>query len=222
MAWEILYKDSATSTQDIARQNARHGLVVQAGIQTDGRGRHGREWTSPIGNLYLSLVIKPAGGPDTYGAYSFRASLALYRAIDSHDLMLKWPNDVLYQGRKCAGVLLEAHEGNLIIGLGVNIVSAPDGAACIPSTTTDALRDRFLSKFDKLLNVPFDALCTEWLECAHPIGSQLTVKPYGQILQGIFAGLDHRGNLQLDVDGEIHRLSSADVFLGGEPDAPCD
>jgi len=112
--------DAITSTNDeakrLAREGAPGGTVVWAGEQTAGRGRRGRPWLSPRGNLYMSLILRPQAAPAQAAQLGFVAALALVDALDRFvprgiELRLKWPNDVLANGRKLAGILLESETG---------------------------------------------------------------------------------------------------------------
>jgi len=138
--WSVETFECVQSTQSVAKeraeQGAQEGLVIQALEQTSGQGRHGREWVSPEGNLYLSVLLRPKCMPAQAAQLSFVAALAVSDSIDDYIddtslRLLKWPNDVLLDGKKCAGILLETELGSddkvkyLVLGIGVNIVSAP-------------------------------------------------------------------------------------------------
>lgn len=158
---------SLSSTQNRARELLDAGeappFLLTANQQTQGRGRWGRDWISPPGNFFGSLVVRPAVPPMRYGEYSFLAAIALRETIayfSPKAITLKWPNDALLDGRKCAGILIESHgaqrlvpdqwsgtAGNefLIIGMGVNLRHAPPddavrtpAAALWPDTEIDA------------------------------------------------------------------------------------
>jgi len=110
---------------------------VRADQQTAGRGRRGRAWSSPLGNFYGTACYKFEGTPDQAAKLSFVAAIAVANALSTYTVSdqpsLKWPNDVLMDGRKIAGLLLEAKAGFVLIGIGVNLVSHPDGGN-IPAT----------------------------------------------------------------------------------------
>ena len=137
--WHIDYHPSATSSNDLALSALRHsaanaeGKCFQVGEQTNGRGRRGRKWVSQSGNgLYLSIILCPEAPRVTWSGLSFMASLAVYKALlrfveDTYipGCSLKWPNDILCNGRKLAGILLEASTEGVIVGCGVNLTNAP-------------------------------------------------------------------------------------------------
>jgi len=106
---------------------------VRADAQTQGRGRRGRDWVSPKGNFYGTAVYRFDGEPQDAAKLSFVAAIAVANALSAYTLKtaptLKWPNDVLLDGRKVAGLLLEAKPGRVLIGIGVNLVSRPSAKA---------------------------------------------------------------------------------------------
>ncbi len=143
------------STNEDAKQAAidgeAEGLVVQALRQTAGRGRQGRVWESPEGNLYMSVLLRPACGPQAAGHYSFVAALAVFDTVRAFlpqaEVLLKWPNDVLVNGKKISGLLLEAapvENGRmdwLVLGIGVNVLHHPENAL-YPTTSLAAEQGR--------------------------------------------------------------------------------
>ncbi len=135
--WRLETHDRLTSTSDACRQaalaGAPEGLAIRATQQTAGRGTNGRSWASPPGNLYLSLLLRPSIPPREASHFSLHAGLAVAEALQAHapkPLSLKWPNDVLLNGAKLAGILVEtAATGDtldwMIIGIGANLAIAP-------------------------------------------------------------------------------------------------
>ncbi len=238
--WTIHEYDHLDSTQTYARNElaagqANEGTVIQAARQTDGYGRHKRVWTGGQGNLLMSFILKPACTAQESVQFSFITSLALTRAIEdlagkSDVLKLKWPNDVMLGNKKCAGILIEAEsdaEGRLtlIIGLGVNLASAPDmGAALYEAYGYDhnlsvkALREMFLAHFETLYHEwhqeGWDAIRLQWLEHSYAVGQTMIVKVRDLPCEGAFHGLSKDGSLQLKLDdGRIKTISSGDVFV---------
>ncbi len=144
--------DTVGSTNDeakaLARAGAAPGTLVWATEQTAGRGRRGRAWLSPPGNLYLSLVLRPDGAPSRAAQLGFVAALGLGDALapllgPALPLSYKWPNDLLVNGKKLAGILLESETSAaggvdfVVIGIGVNIRSMPDDVE-FPATSLAA------------------------------------------------------------------------------------
>ena len=150
--WHIYYQPSATSSNDLAlaalRQSAggAEGKCFQVGEQTKGRGRRGKKWVSQSGDgLYLSIILCPKAPRATWSGLSFMASLAVYKALLSFiedtyisSCSLKWPNDILCDNRKLAGILLEASTKGVIVGCGINLQNAPVlGQTDIPPVALD-------------------------------------------------------------------------------------
>lgn len=223
-------RDAVGSTNDearaLGRDGAPDGTIVRARRQTAGRGRAGRSWDSPEGNLYLSLLLRPDRPHRELAALSLVAGLAAAEAAGGlaarpDTIRLKWPNDVLADGRKLAGVLIEtdATPGHAspfaVIGVGLNVASAPDGpspaATCLadlaparPPSVDDATRalvaalDRWTTLWRAEGAAPVRAA---WLERAHGLGAPVVLRIGGAERAGRFAGLDAAGGLILE-DGE--------------------
>ncbi len=226
MDWRVEILECLASTQDVvkarAESGAAEGLVVQALRQEAGRGRQAREWVSPEGNLYLSLLLRPECCVADVGKISLMIGVALARAIaEFSDVkpMLKWPNDVLLGGKKCAGILIESDlraDGAvnwLVVGFGVNIASAPEIGAVVGGVTVDVFQDRALVYIADLYKVPFVEVRDMWLSYAHKVGAALRVEIDGAMVEGSFLDIDADGNLLLDVGGETVSVSSGDVYL---------
>lgn len=227
--WRIEILDCIESTQDIVKQRAyegaEEGLVIQALQQRSGRGRQGRVWESPAGNLYLSLLLRPQSVAQDVGQLSLMVGAALACAIDevcSVRPMLKWPNDVFVEGKKCAGILIESDlraDGSLdwlAVGFGVNVAHAPEmGYALSDFSDVDVetFRDVALAHIDRLYTLSFADVREIWLSYAHERGRVLSVLIDSQKTHGAFHDIDAAGNLLLDVNGEIKTISSGDVYL---------
>ena len=212
------------------------GLAVLARRQTAGRGSRGRDWSSPAGNLSLSVLLRPTEALRNAGQWSLLAAVALADALapllpPSVALTLKWPNDVLLDDRKLAGILIDTSgAGNevawLSIGVGVNLAVAPDLAdrACvclaemIDAPTADAVAAAFMDSLDRwratrLLD-GFAAIRAAWLARAHAIGCEITLKVGVQRLGGTFAGLADDGSLLLQSGGRVRAFSTGEVLRG--------
>ncbi len=212
------------------------GLVIWARQQTAGRGRLGRVWVSPEGNLYVSALLRPHCSAQTAAQYSFVAALAIYDAVRCYlphaDIKLKWPNDVLVGGKKISGILVETAPLQktdiswLVIGIGLNIVSHPDDAL-YPATSLQAagatrveikeLLDKLLERLgywhEILKKDGFAPLCAAWLKEAQK--GHLLVKVSDQALEGEFARLNELGNLVLRLaDGSERSIATGDVLFG--------
>lgn len=233
--YRLIERDSVGSTNDEARalvaSGAPAGIVVWAHSQTAGRGRQGRQWASPPGNLYCSIILRPPIDVARLAEMSFVAALAvrdtvtaiLPRAVVS----LKWPNDVLVDGRKIAGILVEAEKlpgeahSALVVGIGINLASAPReaeypaisaaalGQAAKPAATLAALvanLDRCITIWNKKGFLP---IRDEWISHAHGIGTEIAAS--GGI-NGRFAGLDESGAILISMaDGQTRRVVSGSI-----------
>ncbi len=243
LGFQVEHHSLVGSTNDLARDRAiagaDAGLVIRADQQTSGRGRRGRAWTSPIGNLYCSLLLRPACSPARAATLSFVTVVALgdvlAELLPHRPVQHKWPNDVLIEGKKTSGILLEtAGTGTerldwLVIGLGVNVVSHPDQALYATTDLTGEgaeiaapdLLDRFLAKFalhyETWSQGGFAALLPAWKARAVGIGGDIVVRLDNQTLEGRFADLDGEGMLMLNMaDGRTRRIAAGDVFLPGQ------
>ena len=230
--FEVRHYDRIGSTNDEARrlalEGAPHGTVVHADEQTSGRGRFSRRWFSPPGNLYVSIILRTDAPPARMLEMSFLAALAVADAVDAllpaHTrATLKWPNDVLVRGGKIAGILLEQADDALILGIGLNVLHAPDRSQYQVSTivgcgglaTVDGTREKLVDALGKWLEVwqvdGFAPIRAAWLARAHPVGTALGVRLAERFVNGQFAGLDTDGALLLDTPEGRSRIVAGDV-----------
>ncbi len=220
----------------LARSGAATGTIVWARTQSAGRGRHNREWISPSGNLYLSILLYPDTPRQEMTQLSFVAGLVVLEAISNivpdlaGRLTLKWPNDVLLDGAKCAGLLLESDsDGWLIIGIGVNIASAPVitgrttsclGAVSLSPPTArfaEAIVARWDTQFRRWETQGFPQVRERWLAHAAYLGEQIAVTLGEETVTGIFEGLKQDGGLLLrDSDGALRHIMAGDVFAASQ------
>ncbi|MBO20772.1 MAG: biotin--[acetyl-CoA-carboxylase] ligase [Rhodospirillaceae bacterium] len=231
----LIVKDSVGSTSEdakaLAAEGAPHLTVVWAGEQTAGRGRHGRSWASPRGNLYLSILLRPDCAVADAPQIGFVVGTAMARAVHATagaHVELKWPNDLLLGGRKLSGILLESAarpDGALhwvIAGIGVNIGSQPDvrGATSLcaagHNVAVASLLEAFLIHLVDLLGIwsrdGFMPIRAAWSALALGQGTEVSVKlPAGE-RRGTFGGIDDRGNLLLETGGATEHIAVGDVF----------
>ena len=235
--------DVATSSSDLAWQaagsGAPAGTAFLVGEQTAGRGRRGSRWSSARGGMYLSMILRPQVDASTLWGLSFVAALAIREAIaerlPNQDVGLKWPNDVVVAGGKVCGLLLEARDGAVVIGTGVNIAPVPavpeaklpaislqdlGDAATTPAMLADAYATRLLAGAALWERDGFSAVRLEWLRhCAH-IGARMKVTTGGAgsdvAIEGVFVDLGKDGALVLrDDTGTERRITTGDVELTG-------
>jgi len=205
------------------------GFWLVADRQSGGRGRQGRVWESGEGNFMGSTLVRIGAGDPPAQTLAFVAGLATIEALLPYcdGVHLKWPNDVLLNGAKIAGILLEAECDAVIIGVGVNLAVAPT----IPDRPTARLphpvsRDLFAAQLAEHFAEQLarwrahgtDVLFARWCAAAHPVGAMLAVhETDGQVLSGTFAGLDSDGALLLRLaDGSVSAIHAGDVTIRGQ------
>jgi BirA family biotin operon repressor/biotin-[acetyl-CoA-carboxylase] ligase len=235
---------SVDSTNAEAARRAGGGaapLWIMAGEQTGGRGRRGRPWSSPRGNFHATLLLHPAGPPDVVALRSFVAALALRDACVSLTgqpaaFTLKWPNDVLLNGGKLAGILLEgAGEGagmsHLAIGIGVNLIAAPDpgmvepgalrpvsllqetGIRLSPERFLQALAPAYARRESTFCTQGFAPLRLDWLAHAARLGQPIRARTGVSTQDGIFETIDPGGALVLRTATATLAIPAAEVFF---------
>jgi BirA family biotin operon repressor/biotin-[acetyl-CoA-carboxylase] ligase len=231
-----------TSTNDAARRLAQEGApeatLVWALEQTAGRGRRGRDWRSPPGNLYVTAVLRPDCGYQEAAQLGFAGALALAEAFDAvlpadAPVAVKWPNDVLVRRRKAAGILLETVVGQgggldaLLLGVGANVAHAPADAAfpatdlrsagarpdLDPAELLGPLAANLLAWTARWRADGFPPLRSAWLARAHAPGEALQVRLPSGPLAGRFRDLDATGALLLDTAQGVERVAVGDVFF---------
>jgi BirA family biotin operon repressor/biotin-[acetyl-CoA-carboxylase] ligase len=223
-AWRVQTYACLASTQDTAIAAAEAGdpgrLAILADIQTAGRGSRGRGWTAPKGNLNFSALLRPTM-PIRAGFWSLLAGIALYEALAPYarGLMLKWPNDLLLDGGKLGGILIDASD-YLVIGIGANLVASPviEGrvTAHLPAPAPDrgVIADRLTAAIDHYSAFSAADINTAWLDRAHALGTPLDIRTPQRHVKGPFAGLTESGALR--IGGYDESLSSAEVSIGTE------
>lgn len=241
--WRHLALGETGSTNSDALQHLADGdpshLWITADRQTSGRGRRGRAWESPAGNLHASLLlIDPAPLPQI-AILPLLAAVALHDALTevtphlARQIAIKWPNDLLLDGAKISGILLEtannaSGELGVVLGFGVNCGLAPsealhptnalskDSDTVSPTTVFQALARsvaRWLDIWDR--GTGFEAIREQWLARTTGMGKALIARFPDREITGIFCDLDENGRLLLELpDGTIERISAADIFLG--------
>lgn len=209
-----------------ARSGAPEGLWLRAERQTRGRGRVGRDWASPAGNLYASTIVRLNPGEPDAPTLALVAAVALEEVASAYApgrLQLKWPNDLMAGPAKLAGILLERADDAVVIGFGVNLahypadlarpttcIAALTGAAPDPATFVSDLAEAFARWLARWRGEGLAPVRARWLQQAHPIGSALKSNE----AEGLFEGLDRDGALLLrQADGRILSVRAGDVFL---------
>ena len=233
--------DTIDSTNEEARRRAAVGergpLWIWAKRQTAGRGRRGREWESPDGNLAATLLTAPGVSAAEAARLSFVAALAVHDVASSYAkrsvVRVKWPNDVLVDGQKVAGILLESSGDAgvdvlpwVAIGIGVNLIHAPTGAL-YPATFLGAhgpapsaaeafaaLAEAWETRFRVWRVNGFDAIREAWLSVAAGLGHAIEVRLPGETLNGRFETLMPDGALSLVLPSGARRaITAGEVFF---------
>ena len=238
----------------LARSGAEEGLWLRAERQTSGRGRQGRVWTSAEGNLYASTLVRLRAIDPQAATLALVAAVALEEVVRAYlpsfpregggpesqavspvvldprlrgGTVIKWPNDLLLDGAKLSGTLLERADDAVVIGIGVNLAHHPEsldrpatslaahGAAPDPADFLETLAAAFHRWLSIWRNEGLAPVRARWLDRAHPTGTALTARlPDGSAIDGLFTGLDGEGALILHLaDGTSRVIHAADVFL---------
>ncbi len=242
----VLAYRTLDSTNAEARRLAEAGetgpLWISADTQTAGRGRRERAWTAPAGNLSATLLLTLDRSPAQAAEIAFVAALAagdlaaLY--VPEALVRLKWPNDVMLDGQKLCGILIESGRTPrgqlwLAIGIGVNLVAAPSNIERPATALADHLRvgverppspqealavlaEAFAGWQDRWQAQGFDVVRAAWSARAEGMGGPCTARLDRETVTGVAEGLDHDGALILRLsDGSTRRITAGDVFFGG-------
>jgi BirA family biotin operon repressor/biotin-[acetyl-CoA-carboxylase] ligase len=225
------------STNDIAHNLALHGAeegtVIFAEHQTRGRGRHGRSWASPRGKgLWFSIILRPKFPSENFSRITIAASVAVARAIETQTSLraaIKWPNDVLLNGKKCAGILTESRNNNTaILGIGVDVnCDADDFPTELREVATslaiesgkivdrNAFSAEILRQLDELYRLAhenFERVADEWARRCTTLGKQIVVKIGERRIEGCAQALDERGALLVRLDsGRVEHVLGGDL-----------
>lgn len=247
--WQLHYQASAHSSNDLAFACLRdegvcaEGVCFRVGEQTKGRGRRGKNWISlPGDGLYLSVVLCPQISRKNWSSLSFMASLGVYRALsqiidDIHKQSygLKWPNDILCNDRKLAGLLLEANEKGVVIGCGVNLKNAPKlkGSSHSPIALDELMSGELMSgeliDADNLAGLIIvqiaelyalwqsggqQIIFDEWRSCCDMKGKAVRIQTVTKLIEGVCEGIDADGQLCVrQSDGLRTKISAGDVEI---------
>ncbi len=233
IAYETLGSTNAEALA-LARAGERGPLWITALRQSGGRGRRGSIWVSAPGNLYATLLLSEPSAPEHAPQLSFVAALAVHDAIAQCApqvgplLKVKWPNDLLLDGAKLAGILIEGESVPpfaAAIGIGVNCATHPDdtaypatdlaavGALVTPEAALLALAGAMRHRLEQWqCGQGFSGIRTDWLKRAAGLGEQIRVRLPERELSGRFEGLDEAGRLLLQQPGGVTSVTAGEVF----------
>ena len=238
--WRLEIFETLGSTSDTCIERAKageaEGLAILARQQNAGRGSRGRQWQSPPGNLNLSILLRPGLPATESSIFPLLTGIAVSDAICAFlpaeaAPMLKWPNDVLLNGAKLAGILIDAApQGQnldwLVIGIGINLLHAPEipgrrtatlkahGGEATPEAAAQMLLHYLGLWLDTLQESGAASILDAWQQRAHPTGTRLTIKTGGEEMVGRYAGLSTKGELLLNVENRIERFQTGEILLG--------
>jgi BirA family biotin operon repressor/biotin-[acetyl-CoA-carboxylase] ligase len=235
--------DQIESTNRLAFELAssnqiQNNHVILAKKQTGGKGRYGRVWQSNEGNCFFSLLLKPQNKTTAQiSNLSFVAAAAMNLTIQELSpkqeikISNKWPNDILINGKKTAGILLESSSNQnqinfVIIGIGVNLISYPDNALypatslenegfrkILPENLLKNFLEKFADLYQKWQDFGFKPTRNLWLQNAFNLNKEILVNLPNQKIQGVFKDLDENGNLILELkNGEVKIIASGEIF----------
>jgi BirA family biotin operon repressor/biotin-[acetyl-CoA-carboxylase] ligase len=238
--YDVRHFKSIDSTNEEARRLAEKGeagpVWLRADRQTAGRGRRGRAWDSPTGNLAATLYLRPKKPAAECAQLSFVAALAASDAVtvfaSTHDVKLKWPNDVLADGKKIAGILLESSSRGgevpawLAVGIGINLAHFPPETefpatslanlgASVPAAgeALTALAASFAKWYETWNAKGFASVRVAWLARAAGLGTRIRARLQNEETSGVFEGIDEKGALILrEGQGRVRLIAAGDVF----------
>jgi BirA family transcriptional regulator, biotin operon repressor / biotin---[acetyl-CoA-carboxylase] ligase len=241
-AYRLVLYDTVDSTNDeakrLARAGAEEGTLVWGAKQTAGRGRRGHTWISPPGNLYASLILRPRCPIDQAAQLGFVTALAIGDTLASiceerrDAVSYKWPNDVLLDGRKISGILLESELGSegeaplfVVVGTGLNLISSPRDTefpatsiaeegfrAVSPGAALEEFARHFEAWEERWREEGFAPVRAVWRKHAAALGEQIRVRLDAASLQGWFLDIDQHGTLLLECAGQVRRISAGEIF----------
>lgn len=216
-----------------AGEAVREGDWLVADRQVSGRGRQGRGWHDGHGNFMGSTIVRLLPGQPPAHTLSLLAGVALFEAVQGVvnaadcTLRLKWPNDVLVGNAKLSGILLEAQGDAVVIGIGVNLVAAPDlpdretialtafGPAPDRDAFASSLAAQFATELERWRTYGLEPLLRSWIAAGTPRSTQVSVhEPDGGRVHGLFDGLEPDGSMRLRLeDGALRVIHAGDVIL---------
>jgi BirA family transcriptional regulator, biotin operon repressor / biotin---[acetyl-CoA-carboxylase] ligase len=222
---------------------------IVAKRQTEGRGRRGRTWITSPGNLFATLLLQVPMPARVLAGLSFVAAVAVAHMLKQLvekssrqvDVRLKWPNDILLNNAKAGGILIETTGSGsrqgvnaVAIGIGLNVSSCPGEALAYPTTdfsrhglnlSRDEVFEQLAISFDHHLDLwqngaGFASIRQRWLEFGPSVGQDLKIDSGGDVVTGVFAGLDQHGELQLQLPDGSQRLIVAGDVVANDPNSP--
>ena len=243
MEFDFVILDETESTNSEALKLAEftdRPTFVVAKKQTNGRGRIDRSWSDPSGNFSGSILIKIDEDLQNLALRSFVAALSVFDAIDQkigqeHELLIKWPNDLLLNGKKICGILLETRNfgtvSALVIGIGINLLSSPildktpnvtikpgsilgeTGVKLDPIGFSESIAHHYALRENQFRTMGFSKIREVWMDRAAKLGKKITARTPNFEYQGIFDSVDEKGQLIIINNGEKKKIAAAEIFF---------
>ena len=243
MEFDFIYLDEAASTNSEALKLANFTdkpTFIVAKKQTNGRGRIDRFWVDPFGNFSGSILIKIDEDLQTLALRSFVTAVSVFDAIDEkigneHALTIKWPNDILLNGKKICGILLETkklrHVTALVIGIGINLLSTPTlneaneittepgsifdetGIKLDPLNFSELIAHHYVLRENQFRTMGFSEIREIWMSRAAKLGTKITARTPVFEYQGKFDSIDEKGQLIIINNGEKKKIAAAEIFF---------
>jgi BirA family biotin operon repressor/biotin-[acetyl-CoA-carboxylase] ligase len=237
---KIFHFDTIDSTniyaKKLAKEGIEEGVIIFADVQTSGRGRKNRLWSSPKGGLWFSVVLYPNISPKKAMLLTMASSIAVFQGIKKITGIkaeIKWPNDLLINGRKICGILTEIDSEKqkinyCIIGIGINVNNELEKELQLDATTLKkelnkeilihellrAIIENFDENYNKLLSGEYDFIRESWLKCSNIIGRKIQVIDDKTVLTGKVVKVDSDGYILLNTaNGEIKIISGDIKYL---------
>ncbi|WP_162007660.1 biotin--[acetyl-CoA-carboxylase] ligase [Aciduliprofundum sp. MAR08-339] len=214
--FQILHFQYVNSTQDLARQILRENVVVLADTQKSGRGRFGRFWHSPIGGLWFTAIIRVKL---PLQIVSLMAGVTIAKALEDMNVRvcLKWPNDVIMQGKKLGGIIGEVHGDYVLLGVGINLRNEiPEEISDIAINLSNVSRDELLLKILEILDEEKkkskDEIIKEWKAYNCTLGKRVRIVDNGEY-EGRAEDIDDDGFLLVRVGDELKKVLAGDVQI---------
>lgn len=226
---------------DMFKEDGPSGYVVGAEIQSKGRGRRGNTWhTSPDKGLAFSILLRPMTPVSQSGLFSIATAVAIHKALNEYkiDTQVKWPNDILINGKKVAGILCESRiSGNkisgLVIGIGLNVNNRSEDFSSELLQTSSSLfisngqtfqRERILASilntleriFDELINIGPGNIISYWESACSHLNKNITIKHESKEIVGQFLSIDESGSAILDINGQKKEFNGGVILKTDE------
>ena len=227
---QFVFFKEVDSTNKVARELSEAGeAVVMAERQTAGRGRLGRQWMSERGGLYFSMALSPGLPVSEVPKLTLTAGVAVAEALSFANAKLKWPNDVLIDGKKVCGILSEVVGEDLsvrvVVGIGINVSNpVPDDVPAVNLRQLgyevgildvfEPVMQRFSQRYIQLISGEWEKIREKWMELSDTIGRRVKVSVSGKNYEGVAVGIDSDGALLIDNGGlkGLKRVFSGECF----------